>query len=128
MKLEELVPPFDLCKKIPAGEFKDSAFVYVLYKFAGDAPKMLPREHEVVKIFTDDFFIYPAPTLQEIMEVLPDNNSWTAWFCQYCSGEWSIGNCERDLHVKNGTEDSNPATAALKGWLKLKGKLKNEYG
>lgn len=61
MNLEELVPPFDLCNKIPAGEFVDSAFVYVLPKFASEAPKMLPREHEVVKIFTNDFFIYPAP-------------------------------------------------------------------
>ena len=26
MKLEDLVPPLELCKLIPAGEFADSAF------------------------------------------------------------------------------------------------------
>lgn len=30
MKLEELVPPIDLCKKIPTGEFADSVLLLVL--------------------------------------------------------------------------------------------------
>lgn len=30
MKLEELVPPLELCKLIPEGEFEDSALMWVL--------------------------------------------------------------------------------------------------
>lgn len=114
MKLEDLVPLLELCKKIPAGEFEDSCFVRI-----GEDTIVLRSNVRVVSGRQDD--IYPAPTVQEIMAELPDDNGCTAWFCQHCSGEWSMGNCERDLHVKNGTEDSNPAIAALKLWLKLKG-------
>lgn len=32
MELKNLVPPLELCKEIPAGEFEDSAFVWALRK------------------------------------------------------------------------------------------------
>lgn len=116
MKLEDLVPPPELCKKIPAGGFEDSCFL----RF-GDKPYIIVERRLIRKGVGKKDGVYPAPTVQEIMAELPDNNGCTAWFCLLDCGEWGIGNCERDLHIKNGTEDSNPAAAALKVWLKTKG-------
>jgi hypothetical protein len=115
MELEELVLPMELCKKIPAGEFEDSCFVRM-----GNKPYTLIERRLIRKEFGRQDGIYPAPTLQEIMAELPPGD--TACFCCYQGdGVWSMGDCECDLYVKNGTEDSNPAAAALKVWLEMKG-------
>lgn len=114
MNLDSLVPPLELCRKIPAGEFEDSCFVRI-----GEDTIILRSNVRVVSGRQND--IYPAPTLQEIMADLPSGD--TACFCCYQGdGIWSMGNCEHDLYVKNGTEDSSPAAAALKVWLETKGK------
>ena len=41
-KLEKIVPSLELCKKIPAGEFKDSALVWV------DGYYRKGRQHETL--------------------------------------------------------------------------------
>lgn len=117
MKLEDLVPPLNLCKKIPAGEFEGSALIWMngslsanFDNFDNIFPPSIQRN------------TFPAPTLQEIMAELPPTDSCVGYFCIYKGdNEWSIGDCELDLYVKNGTESSNPAASALKVWLKLKG-------
>ena len=123
MNIEELVPPPKLCRKIPAGEFQDSLHWYrwswVDQKYLLDAGKPDVRLYREPCPCGMKYF-YPAPTLQEIMVELPPGD--TGCFCCYQGdGEWSMGDCERDLYVKNGTEGSNPAASALKLWLKLKG-------
>ena len=47
MRLEDLVPPLELCKKIPAGEFADSALVW-----AWNALHTLRFDHDV---FSTDY-------------------------------------------------------------------------
>ena len=63
------VPPWELCKLIPQGEFEDSVFVWVVN---GDyQPKF-----QIVDLRKYPFIpengatLYPAPTLQEIMEAV----------------------------------------------------------
>lgn len=114
MNLEKLVPPLDLCKLIPDGEFADSVFAWW---------QITPFEEWQV-VVRSTLTTIPAPTLQEIMAELSlcDEYVDTGWFCMVGDpGHWSIGNCESDLYVKNGTENDRPEVAALKVWLKLKG-------
>lgn len=122
MKIENLVPPLELCKLIPAGGFADSVFVW---GYSCDKRDTTPfvDERDCVEFcrrnMTNAPPMFPAPTLQEIMADLPSGD--TACFCCYNGDSlWSMGNCEHDLYVKNGTEDSSPAAAALKVWLETK--------
>lgn len=74
MKLEELVPPLELCKLIPKGEFEDSCFAWacscdkrVIEPFV-DCRKYIEFCHRNV---ANAPAVYPAPTLEEIMAKLP---------------------------------------------------------
>lgn len=127
-KLETLVPPVDLCKLIPEGEFEDSAFM--CEEAVGMASRktldirIIPRQRITSKPYIDrylgrEYYIYPAPTLEEIMAELPSTTvcgkeHHSDWYVSH----WRIG-CVED------TERKGAATAALKLWLKLK-ELKHE--
>lgn len=102
-KLEDLVPPLDLCKQIPHGFFDDSALVWEKYD-----DFVCPRGIAV------PLTSIPAPTLAEIIYEL-DNNA-DIW--QDDDGIWSVFNYPYG-HESGMTKDSpiNPATAALKLWL-----------
>ena len=81
--LESIVPPVDMCKRIPAGEFEDSALVY---RFDHQqAWKMFPEtnederffyveEREMVEFAQRNMVnpppMFPAPTLEEIRRKL----------------------------------------------------------
>lgn len=119
MKLEELVPPLELCKLIPEGEFADSAF----YWFADlmQINETPPHEYKCTVQEADykgynwgGFRCCPAPTLQEIMAAMP-----------YCR----VYKKTTGFYVAVKEQERKPsfsgATAALKLWLKLKG---IEYG
>lgn len=106
MNIEDLVPPLELCKKIPAGEFEDSALAFACQPDDDDG--------EETNIFTRDmiehlekrwggtpYTLYPAPTLQEILE----------------NGEPVY---ELTVKHKPGANQSM-AENALKAWLKQKG-------
>ena len=112
-KLEDLVPPLELCRKIPSGKFDDSALVWwghhVYMRSHGDA-------------------VTPAPTLAEIMKELPkydEEERGLACVPDFGFNEdgemvygdaWLVGYCKS----KSG-KDANPAAAAMKLWLELKG-------
>lgn len=68
--LTDLVPPLELCKLIPTGEFADSALMWLEV----DIPQGDKTGWQVIpsyKIFrTCHNPKYPAPTLQEIMEAI----------------------------------------------------------
>ena len=65
--LTDLVPPLELCQKIPAGEFEDSYFVWAKF----DKWVILLRNCvKKNKAYIAEDAIYPAPTLQEIMEAI----------------------------------------------------------
>lgn len=125
-KLETLVPPLELCKKIPAGEFEDSFFVWVVNGDYEPKFKVVDKRHYPF-IPENGASLYPAPTLQEIMEALPPYGKnekilaccvpdWADFNARVFGENWRVGytgNCS--------INDKNPATAALKLWLKLKG-------
>lgn len=71
--LKNLVPPLELCRKIPAGEFQDSVYWYrwswVDQKYLLDAGKPDVRFYREPCPCGMKYF-YPAPTLQEIMEAI----------------------------------------------------------
>ena len=65
--LKNLVPPQELCKLIPARELEDSYFVWAKF----DKWVILLRNCvEKNKAYITEPIIYPAPTLQEIMEAI----------------------------------------------------------
>lgn len=110
--LTELVPPLELCKLIPAEEFKETALAWFSnYHFGG----FHVEKRDLAAALTDNGEIYPAPTLQEIMAELPacdcyrfsDKNEWTVLLV--------------NGPVDDGVKSDSPATAALKVWLQMKG-------
>jgi hypothetical protein len=63
--LEQLVPPFELCRKIPADAFNGTALVWWWFK-AQNRPVLSPRnimKHDVEELV-------PAPTAQEILKAM----------------------------------------------------------
>ena len=124
--LTKLVPPLDLCKLIPAAEFADSCFVRCLDNIG--TVILCERENEVK---TEGWRTIPAPTLQEIMAALPPYGKnekilaccvpdWADFDARVFGEHWRVG-YTGDCSIN----DKNPATAALKLWLKLKG-IENE--
>lgn len=108
MKLEELVPPLELCKLIPKGEFEDTALMWVEDVHPTLTPFVEPRRYVIL----EDEEI-PAPTGEEIMEKLPSCT------CYRMNEEWSVGLVNDS--AENAIKDSSGAAAALKLWLKMKG-------
>lgn len=104
----DLVPPLELCKLIPEGEFADSYFVWAKI----DKWVILLRNCvEKNKAYIAEDVIYPAPTLQEIQASMPHCS------CRHDHLGWTVVSFYVD---GNRPEfESYPATAALKLYLKL---------
>lgn len=81
--LESIVPPLELCKRIPAGEFEDSTLVYRFdHQQAGkifpetneDERFFYVEEREMVEFAQRNMVnpppMFPAPTLEEIRRKL----------------------------------------------------------
>ena len=72
--LKYLVPPVDLCQQIPEGAFTNSVFVW---SYSCDKRKTEPflDERDCIEFCRREMvnapLVYPAPTLQEILEGLP---------------------------------------------------------
>lgn len=110
MKLEELVPPLELCKLIPEGDFEGSAFLWeaVVDMNTGETvnthtvprPSRIGCNPFVYREIAKEFHLYPAPTLEEILYNMPP-------ICRFRLLEWR--------------NEKNIAEKILKVWLKLKG-------
>lgn len=108
--LDDLVPPLDLCKRIPAGEFEDSVFVWW-------GACVYPRIKPGGGMHMDEIWhkrdTIPAPTLAEILERLPSHYKVRMKYPRDDKLVYSVfggGIIESDM---------NAASAALKVWLKL---------
>lgn len=124
MNLESIVPSLETCRQIPQGAFKDSALVWMAWHTENiEFGKVVPRS--MLKEFTDALsmihaallYVHPAPTLAEILAELPTVG------CIVCVCEVG-GNVEytASLPLSDIEEtNTNPATAALRLWLSLKG-------
>jgi len=106
--LESLVPPLDLCRKIPKGDFEYSALTwnegYVKGNFVIEQ-RGLGR-----------YYICPAPTLQEILNTLSEIGepvTLTQWKTGQIAVSCQIGDDSFEEVSQNG------ASAALKLYLKL---------
>lgn len=128
MKLEEIVPPPELCKLIPAGEFEDSFAAYMETAWETEivelgkwitidcttiSPVMLRKEAvALAENIHADCKVIPAPTVAEIMEKMPYSKlkrTQNTFFFErkHVAGAWSGG--------------YNAAEAALQVYFKLKG-------
>lgn len=117
MSIENLVPPLDLCKKIPAGEFNYTAFSW--YAELQHINRKPPHEYSYYvadskkdNLAWGGYKAYPAPTLEEIIRKIRLD--------LLCGIEH-----HGDFYVANRHigcfEDERAAAAALRLWLKLKG-------
>ena len=108
-KLEDLIPPLELCKQIPEGEFAGSALVWECLATKPDEIwRIAPRIAKGIGGF-------PAPTLAEILEELEDcDNMVTVW--NGVSG-WGVQILDFFSTECKAHKDRSPATAALKLYL-----------
>ena len=117
-KLESIVPPLELCKRIPEGEFEDSALVWgyddvvgflcrtsgceQIHKKEWQLEHNHPRKIAIRRKSGHE--IYPAPTLAEILESIGEVETWDTMTM---------------TRITNGKQ--NLTTNALKRWFKVKG-------
>lgn len=98
-KLESIVPALELCKQIPAGEFEDTALVWVV---KGDHEECAPRT--MFNAIPNSWNVYPAPTMDEILEGIGGIETWdTMTIARITNGKQSL------------------TTNTMKRWFKLKG-------
>jgi len=138
-EIEKLVPPLEMCKRIPEGEFADSALIWVdrwlIEKLFIDGKEVesicevierqvvfhknkrdMDFHREIFKLYPATVYVrsvWPAPTLQEIMDDLLLGTSdcepglfWQGGWHVQCSG-------------KEGYDPKSASVAAMLLWLKI---------
>ena len=127
-ELKDIVPPLELCKQIPAAEFEDSVLVWrerIGNISRDDRVKIREPADISYKVESAEVNYFPAPTLAEIFKVLPETiDTPEDEFC-VLSLMPSRDDDEEDMfwigYNNTNEEDANPAAAALRLWLKVKG-------
>lgn len=107
--LEKIVAGLELCKLIPAGEFEDTALVWRYDRICGFICLVPGHPDETAKL-RNGGMIYPAPTVEEIMEKLDEPVLWRS-----DNGKWRCL-CNHVLAQKR----ENASEAALRLWLRVK--------
>ena len=97
--LKSIVPPLDLCKKIPEWEFVDSALVWVV---KGDHEECSPRT--MFNAVPNSWKVFSAPTLEEVLEAIGEVEN------------WDTATITRPIGVNARIVDT-----ALKRWFEVKG-------
>lgn len=129
--LEKIVPSLRLCKKIPEGEFEDSALVWVyddvvgflcrtsgceqIHKKEWQLEHNHPRKIAIRRKSGHE--IYPAPTLAEIWRELRNLS------VNVMDGAITVS-CRIDPEetlYETARDDNEVTSAALRLWFKLKG-------
>ena len=122
-KLESLVPPLELCKLIPAGEFEDAAVAWIHADVVGfvcrtsGCEQVAGKEWQLIRSNASRVIrarkrgeeIYPAPMLEEIMGAM-----------QFCRVYKKTANFYVAVKENERFPSLSGSTAALKLWLKLK--------
>lgn len=128
--LKSIVPPLELCKQIPEGEFEDSALVWVyddvvgflcrtsgceqIHKKEWQLEHNHPRKIAIRRKSGHE--IYPAPTLAEIVKKLPVGN-----MIFMDSPEVFGAISEAAASNAKVSKENTPEKAALRLWFKVKG-------
>lgn len=109
--LKKIVPPLELCKKIPNGKFNESGLFWKPFDDRAGG-SVLIRIDAKFNVKRNNLLI-PAPTLEEIMNDLPDD----------VNVRMKLGkNGRRYFQVSWYSEakwTTNPAKQALELWLKI---------
>lgn len=114
-ELKDLIPPLELCRLIPAGEFGDTAFVRI-----GNT-KIIALRHSAKWSFANQPHI-PAPTFDEILDELHkcQEDVFVKWSETAYQG-WLVNAYSHGRNEDYQAHDERKTTAALKVWLKMKG-------
>lgn len=110
-KLESIVPPLELCKQIPAGEFEESVLVWTAHGVR--SIEELSRL-EFCKKFADSELTFPAPTLAEILAELPEGVQMRMRTARNRERHFQI------YHYSYEAWTNLPAAAALRMWLRIR--------
>lgn len=120
--LEDLVPPPELCEKIPPNEFDGSVFAWHLRIETGErfvAIRGSSNTDAGIVLFA------PAPTLEETMLDL-DFKGYFAPTCYRQADEWRVYAEEDSVNepffeIVEQCDMERAATAAMKLWLEVEG-------
>ena len=115
--LESIVPPLELCKQIPEGEFEDSALVWEKSEKYFQATEIIDYEYKVVTRAESNGG-FPAPTLEEIITTLLTYG----WLVKIDCRIQLDTLIEFYSEKQSKTEFGNTASeTALRLWFKVKG-------
>ena len=114
--LKSIVPPPDLCKQIPVGEFEDSALAWY-YNFRG--VPILRWRNNLEKL--DGVRPIPAPTLEETMTSLLNYAGWLLKIDSRFGLETFVELYSRTSNKHYTEYDPSACAAALRLWFKVKG-------
>lgn len=147
MELKGLVPPLELCQKIPVGRFEDCAFIWDKSdgvgfwdgvdkdgNHIGGFGKIPAMNWRVRNNFSErtrkhlkengvEINYYPAPTLQEILQDLANGNN-TVTMTYFCYDDEFVVTGQRGAFKGTGVvkgHRGNIAEAALRAWLEEMG-------
>lgn len=122
-KLESIVPPLELCKLIPAGEFEDSALVWLYWakdesSFGNVVPRILKDQFSSIlpglgAVLKAEV---PAPTLAEIRRELRNLS------VNVIDGVITVS-CRinpEDTIFETARDDNDVTAAALRLWLRIR--------
>lgn len=138
MELEGLVPPLELCKLIPPGHFEQSAFCWHYTDVVGfvcrtsGCEEVQGKQWQIVNNHRRKIEIrrkhgeeiYPAPTLQEILQELASGNYTVSVNYDYWENESFVISAEKGVFKGSGEvkgHNGNIAEAALRAWLEEMG-------
>lgn len=116
-KLESIVPPLELCKQIPAGEFEESVLVWrerIGNIYRNDRVKIREPQDISYKVEYAEVNYFPAPTLAEIMAELPEGVQMRMRTARNRERHFQI------YHYSYETWTNLPAAAALRMWLRIR--------
>ena len=123
--LERIVPPLELCKRIPAGEFEDSALVWDIHgKF--DKWHVEKRVKRSVRFgdygrMSSPHADIPAPTLEETMTSLLNYAGWLLKIDSRFGLDTFVELYSRTSNKHYTQYDPSACAAALRLWFKVKG-------
>ena len=124
MTLQDLVPPLELCKLIPKGEFENTAFCWIDRGHACILPtgRKYPEVMPFIELrrYTMQGDEIPAPTLQEIMEKI-DEMTCTVTTVLKLPYSWKTDTIDKEDNLIVRRDAKSPVSAALRVCLELMG-------
>lgn len=114
--LKNIVPPLELCKQIPEGEFGDSALVWVV---KGDHEEC--AQSTMFNAIPNSWKVFPAPTPEEIIIDIGKTHKHPV--LTYSHDHWEITCYTGYTNAKLFWIKFEPTAsdAALRLWFKVKG-------